>query len=147
MDAVTWQALTAVLTLLGAVLTVVLWRRRGTASGLRALAWTLLPAAAYLTGTLRLGWEVADAVVSWAVRFAFSPLVWLGIALAGVSAVLFVASGLLRRRAPRRTAARRTAARPTKAAERRPAAPDRPAIDSDDDLDDVEAILRKHGIT
>ena len=49
---------------------------------IRGLAITLLPAAAWLTGTLRLFTEIADAVTDWAVHLVFSPKVWLGVILA-----------------------------------------------------------------
>ncbi len=132
-DNVTWQALGLTLTVLGLVASFVLWRRRGAASGMRAAAWALLPLAAALTGTLRLGWEVADAVGDWALRLVFSPVVWLGIVLAGVSLVLFVVSGVLRRRTP--------APRAVDSGKGR-----QPAISGDDDMADIEALLKKHGI-
>jgi hypothetical protein len=153
LDYTTWQALGLTLTLLGLVLSAVVWRRKGATAGLRGVAWSLLPLAAALTGTLRLGWEVGDAVVDWAVRLVFSPVVWLGIVLAGVSVVLFVVTGFLRGRsaaaggqAPARgqvTAERSTA--PATAA-KRPAAGAGPAADVGLD-DDIEAILRRHGIS
>ena len=130
-DNATWQALGLTLTVLGLVLSVLLWRRRGAASGLRAAAWSLLPLAAGLTGTLRLLWEIADSVVTWATRLAFSPVVWIGIVLAAVSAVLFVVSGRLRRPTPSRKAV---------------SGPTRPTAAVDDDTADIEAILKKHGI-
>lgn len=145
-DASTWQAVGLTLTLVGLLVSVLLWKRRGPAAGLRGVAWSLLPAAAGLTGTLRLLWQIGDSVVSWAVRVVFSPVVWLGIALAGVSVVLFVVSGALRSRGVG-TAARGTErgtelpAKPSRDRARRPG----PAV-QDDDMDDIEAILRKHGI-
>ena len=78
-DSSTWQALGVTLTVVGLLVSVLLWRRRGPAAGLRGVAWSLLPAAAGLTGTLRLLWQVGDEVASWAVRLVFSPLVWAGI--------------------------------------------------------------------
>lgn len=149
MDNVSWLALAAALSLLGAVATVVLWRRRGAASGLRALAWTLLPGAAYLTGTLRLLGEVAGAVASWAAGLVFNPLMWLGISVAGVAVVLFGVSGSMRRRG---VGTRNPGAGGRRAVEQRKdggASP--PARSSgqepDDDMADIEAILRKHGIS
>jgi hypothetical protein len=133
-DNATWQALGLTLTVLGLVASFLLWRRRGAASGLRAAAWSLLPLAAGLTGTLRLLWDVADSVVTWATRLVFSPVVWLGIVLAAVSVVLFVLSGVLRRRTPSRRAV-------SGAPER-----GRPAVSGDDDMADIEALLKKHGI-
>ena len=97
-DAVTWQALGLLLTVVGLLVSAVVWARRGPAAGLRAVAWSLLPLAAGLTGTLRLLAEVAGAVTRWAARLVFSPLVWIGLAVALVAAVLFVVSGLMRRR-------------------------------------------------
>lgn len=152
-DSATWQILTLTLTLIGVVSTVLLWRLRGPASAVRGLAWTLVPAAAYLTGTLRLGWEIVDAVGSWAVRFAFSPFVWLGIALAGVSATLFVVAGQMRRRGvgtrgrPAKAKRARATSEDPQLPERRSNQPATPAVDSDDDMADIEAILRKHGIS
>ena len=139
-DAATWQALGLVLTLLGLGVSAVLWVRRGPASGLRGAAWSLLPLAAGLTGLLRLGWEITDSLARWATRLVFSPLVWLGIVVALVSGALFVVSGLLRRRGAARqpAAARPTAALPGKRSSRGA---------EQDDLADVEDILRKHGIT
>lgn len=139
MDNATWQALGLTLTLLGLVVSVLMWRRRGVATGLRALAWSLLPLAAAMTGTLRLGWEIADAAVSWAVRLVFSPIVWGGVILAGLSMVLFVVSGLVRRRSTPAVEKQRS---PGKAI-----APQagQPAV-ADEDMADIEAILKKHGI-
>ena len=149
-DATVWQALGVTMTAVGLLLSGLVWRRRGAASGLRGVAWSLLPLAAALMGLLRVVWEVADSVSSWAVRLVFSPVVWAGVVVAGVSVALFVVSGFLRRRAPRPTRAERKAAR----AGEQPAAVtgDRsrpgatPAV-KDDDMDDIEAILRKHGIS
>lgn len=149
LDYTTWQALGLTLTLLGLVLSALVWRRRGAAAGLRGVAWSLLPLAAALTGTLRLGWQVADAVVDWAVRLVFSPVVWLGIVLAGVSVVLFVVTGFLRGRAATAggkargqvTADRSTASAP---AGKRAGA----GTAAEEGLeDDIEAILRRHGIS
>src|SRR6476620_2464371 len=86
------------LTIVGLVLSMIVWRRRGPAAGLRGIAWALLPAAAGLTGTLRLVWDIGDSVVNWATRLVFSPVVWLGVVLAGVSAVRFGVSAAMRSR-------------------------------------------------
>ncbi len=145
-DDVTWQVLTVVLTAFGLVTSALLWRRRGPASGIRGVAWSLLPLAALLTGTWRLVWEIGDAVLSWAVRFAFSPVVWLGIAVAGVSAALFATSSVMRRRGlgmRGRGSAKRSAV--TTGAER-PAAEAPAKKSADDEMAEIEAILKKRGI-
>ena len=139
-DNATWQVFGLTLTVLLLVLSVVMWRRRGAASGLRTAAWALLPLAAALTGTLRLVWRIVNAVGDWAVRLVFSPTMWAGVVLAGVAVVLFVVSGFLRRRSP----SRRTA---VEAQGRRPVAGKSGAAPADDDMADIEAILKKHGIS
>jgi hypothetical protein len=150
LDTFTWQALTVALTLVGLVSSGLLWRRRGAVAGLRMLALSLLPAAAYLTGTLRLVWEIADAVVSWALRLTFSPAVWLGLVLAGVAVTLLVATSALRRRGAGRPdlphgddVTPALGRQPRRADVRRSA---RPAV-GEEDMADIEAILKKHGIS
>ena len=151
-DSSTWQAVGVTLSVVGLVLSALLWKRRGAATGLRAVAWSLLPAALGLTGTLRLVWQVGDLVVTWATRLVFSPVVWAGIVLAGVSVVLFGVSAAMRARG-RGGAAEDTgsakAVGPTGADRQLPAKRSsrkaKPAV-GDDDMDDIEAILRKHGI-
>ncbi|MEP7089501.1 MAG: hypothetical protein ABI776_05270 [Nocardioidaceae bacterium] len=144
-DATTWQALGATLTLVGVLLSVLLWRRRGPASGLRGIAWSLLPLAAGLTGTLRLLWDIGDSIVSWAVRLVFSPVVWIGIAVAGASLVLFAVSAAMRARGAGTTPAVKPGRADALPSERSRSKA-QPAV-QDNDMDDIEAILRKHGIS
>jgi hypothetical protein len=158
LDSTTWAALALVLALLGAALSWVAWRRRGLAAGLRALAWTLLPIAAWLTGTLKLAAGILDDVVNWAARLVFSPTVWLGVIVAGAAAALWVVSGLMRARGigvrgeAREVGSTRTkqvpagkqpAAAPKRAQK---SAPKRADKDDIDDMDEIEAILKRHGI-
>jgi hypothetical protein len=97
-DKIAWLPLCGGLTGLGLVLSYFAMRRRGIGSGLRWAAWSLLPIAAYLTGSIEMFWKMGVAVGDFAKGFAFSPRVWSGIALAGLAVVLFVVSGPLRRR-------------------------------------------------
>jgi hypothetical protein len=141
-DSAAWGALAFALSTLLGVVTFFRWRNRGLAAGLRGAAWTILPVAAWLTGVLELAFDVGDSVGHWAVHLVFSPVVWLGIVLGGVSVVLFGASALLdgrRRDAP-------PAALDASGKSRR-GRPDRQVTGTGDDLDDIEAILRKHGIS
>ena len=147
-DEVTWGALTLTLTAIGAVWTWFAFRRRGLASGLRGAAFTLLPPAAFLTGTLEMFTEIGGSVADWATHLVFSPVVWLGIVLAGVSVVLFGVSGAMRKRQLGSTekADRGEVAAPGSkgelgASKRK----GEPAID--DEMAEIEAILRKRGIT
>jgi hypothetical protein len=155
-DATTWQALGATLTVLGLLISVLLWRRRGPASGIRGVAWSLLPLAAGLTGTLRLLWQIGNNVVDWAVRLVFSPVVWAGVVLAGISIALFAVSAAMRARGLGATARPRPATAPGATPASSPASAQLPSRRSrkaaepavqDKDRDDIEAILRKHGIS
>ncbi len=98
-DNIAWLPLCAGLTGLGLVLSYLVMRRRGLGSGLRWAALSLLPLAAYLTGAIKMIWQMGVAIGDFAKGFVFSAQVWAGIAVAGLAVVLFVASGPLRRRA------------------------------------------------
>lgn len=158
MSEATWLALTVVLTLLGATWTIASWRRRGAGSATRAAGFTALVPAAYLTGTLELLGDIAVDVGDWARGLAFSPVVWAGVVLAGLGAVLIVLSGFVKDRggeAPRRRSVEPgsadVAGAPGAAApqelpgQKRTSQQGRPAID--DDLADIEEILRRRGIS
>jgi hypothetical protein len=173
-DKIAWLPLCGGLTGLGLVLSYLVMRRRGLGSGLRGAAWSLLPLAAYLTGAIEMFWRMGAAVGDFAKGFAFSLEVWSGIAVAGVAFVLFVASGPLRRRRVKDGQDRQAVGSASRAAKTTPAggrelatrpaaagatAPDtagrvpakvrkgKGAAGDDDDLGDVEDILRRHGIT
>jgi hypothetical protein len=168
-DQIVSLPLCAALTGLGLVLSYFVMRRRGLGAGLRGAAWSLLPLAAYLTGSVKMFWKMGVAIADFAKGFVFSTEVWSGIAVAGLAALLFVVSGPLRRRrgkrgqrgqdqqavgaATTRTAGREIAPR-TASVATTPSAQTpvktrkgKNAADDDDDLGDVEDILRRHGIT
>lgn len=138
----TWQALGLLLTLLGLGVSALVWSRRGAASGLRAVAWSLLPLAAGLAGVLRLFGEIVDAVLRWATRLVFSPVVWLGLVVAGVSLLLFMVSGALARRRPRSP----VTGQPAKAVGATGRPPARSSVAADE-FADIEELLRRRGIS
>lgn len=150
LDSTTWAALALMLTALGGALSWVAWRRRGLAAGLRGLAWTLVPVAAWLTGTLKLAANILNDVLDWAARLVFSPTVWLGLIVAGVVVALWLVSGLLRSRGigVRETgrAVRGSNEKQVPAATKSKPARRKPANDDLEDMDDIEAILKRHGI-
>jgi hypothetical protein len=100
-NSIAWLPLCAGLSGLGLVLSYLAGRKRGLRSFLRGAAWSLLPIAAYLTGSIEMFWKIGSAIGAFATAFVFSPRVWSGIAVAGLAAVLFVASGGRRRRRAR----------------------------------------------
>jgi len=109
-----------------AAVAVLAWRRGRRGTAVRWIGLSLLPWAAWLLGLVSLIARVSDAATDWARRFAFSPSAWVGVALAVVAMALVLLGGRLGTRA-------------------RPAPSRPPAADTGDD--DIEALLRKHGIS
>jgi hypothetical protein len=149
------------LTLLGLIGSWLAWRRRGAAAGVRGVAWSLLPVSLYLTGLLELVWDVVRSTVSWVTHLIFSPTVWAGVALFGVSVVLYVVSGVAKgRRAPEKAAKTKPTAAPGELTSTGPApasasAPAKPAKapkgakasqQESSEFDEIEDILKRHGI-
>jgi hypothetical protein len=146
----------------GLITSWLVWRKKGASSGMRGIAWSLIPLAAYLTNSVLLIGRIASAISRFAAAFVFSPKSWAGVIVLAVAVLLFLTSGglpLLNRRKARerRKATGRTAradgavgqgattpgSQPAVgAAPRRKA----PAADPDDDMSEVEAILRQRGI-
>jgi hypothetical protein len=151
---IAWFPLAGGLTLLGLILSWLAWRRRGAAAGLRGVAWSLLPLAAYLTGAIKMLWQMGTAIGDFASSFVFSPRVWAGVIVAGVAGVLFAVSGGLRRGRSKAKQVRDAtpaaasvpgSSAPTKAL--KPAkSPAKNKAADDDDLGEVADILRRHGI-
>jgi hypothetical protein len=148
------------LTLLGLIGSWAAWRRRGAAAGTRGVAWSLLPVSLYLTGLLELVWDVVRSSVSWVTHLIFSPTVWAGVALFGVSVVLYVVSGVARGRGGNRDKAQSKPASPAgeltatgpEPASAAPAKAAKPAKGSkakqqeSSEFDEIEDILKRHGI-
>jgi hypothetical protein len=145
-----------------------IWRKDGASRGIRAIAWSLLPLAAYLTGAVGLIGRLVNAVVIFAGSFVFSPKTYAGVIVVIVSAVLFLVSGGLplarerkarkRRKAERaeKAAAREAGREPsradTQAASRKAVEPSKPGrkaavpAGDDDDMSDIQNILKRRGI-
>jgi hypothetical protein len=175
-NSIAWLPLTAGLTAIGVILSYFAYRHRGLRSALRWAAVSLLPIAAYLTGSIEMFWKIGSAIGNFATAFVFSPVKWAGIGVAGLAVVLFLAGGGRERRKAARAA--RKAARDGQRAEagqsgaagslgaadatrtlpasrlpepvttsaKKPAKAGKTAAPADDDLKDIEEILRKRGI-
>jgi hypothetical protein len=96
--------------------------------------------------------QIVNAITHWATHLVFSPTVWLGIVLAGLSVFLFVLAGFLRRRGvgvpkskPPEGSVTGKAPRSRKAlpAAKAPAQP----LDDDGLDDEIAAILKRRGIS
>lgn len=163
-DQIAWLPLCAGVTGVGLVLSFLAMRRRGVVAGLRGVAWSLLPLAAYLTGALSTLWQIGTAIGGFLTGMVFNPMVWAGVAVTGLSVVLFLVTGVLRGRRRARSAAPETPAVGASAAPGRPVAsggaatqplPRRKAAPAakpaakpaaDDDFSDIEDILKRRGI-
>ncbi len=167
-NSIMWFPICAGLSGVGLVLSWFTWRRRGLRRGIRAVAWSLLPMALYLTGSILLVGRIGSAVVQFASSFVFSPKTWAGVILLCLSAVIFLTSGGVprlrrRKRADRKSngkdVGRKPEAAPVTASNNRAVAevgaapkqakPAKQGKGGDDDgLDpEVAAILRRHGIS
>jgi len=161
-----WFFLCGGLTAVGLIGSWFALRRRGPRAAARWLAWALLPIALYLLGILQVLWRFGVAIGDFFSGLAFSPKVWSGVVLVGISLVLFVVTGGLRGRSRRKQekaerdgqATRAlTAVPPTPASSAgtagRPKAAPVPAKRKgsapadDDDFGEVAAILKRHGIS
>ena len=164
-NSIAWFPVCVGLTGVGLVLSWFTWRRKGARRGIQAVAWSLLPLAAYLTGAILLIGRIGSAVVQFASSFVFSPKTWAGVVLFGLAALIFLTFGgvpLLsgKKRAKKKEVKRQSASGGPHAV----AAPDNRAVAQvgaaksgkrgksaappEDGLDDeVAEILRRRGIT
>ncbi|MGW9351971.1 hypothetical protein SAMN05421803_1442 [Nocardiopsis flavescens] len=154
------------LTLVGLVISLLVWRAKGPASGLRGVAWSLVPLAAGLLGLMNAVWQFVLSILGILLGLIFNPMVWAGVALAGLAVVLYVVSGFMMARgvgAQGRAKRSKAAEAPGGAAPGAPAAgpaaapkgqvggaaPQAGKKKQQDDLSDfgdIEDLLRKHGI-
>ena len=172
-NSIAWFPLCVGLTGVGLVLSWFTWRRRGLRRGIRAAAWSLLPLALYLTGSILLVGRIGSAVVQFASSFVFSPKTWAGVILLCLSAVIFLTSGGVPRlrmkkrggkggekseksekevgqktgAAPVTTAGNRTVAQVGAAPKQAKPAKQGKGGDGDSLDPEVAAILRRHGIS
>ena len=136
MDNAAWGALALALTVLTGVVTWTRARTRGPRTLVRGAGIALLPIAAYLTHTLKLIGRITSAIADWATGFVFSPVVWIGIIVAAVGALLIVGA----RWAPGRAKVVATTKQPKQAK-------GISATNSSAEDDELTALLRKHGIS
>lgn len=155
----TWLLpLCALLSLLGLVFTGISWRRGRRGRVVQGVALTLAPVGLYLSGLLRLLWDGFGAVLEWVGTTAFSSLVWVGLGLLGLCAVLWLIGAVVVRRAPARSTKSVTKSAPAVSTGRTPttrstptaapAAKGKAKINQpvDEDMAEIEALLKSRGI-
>jgi hypothetical protein len=146
MDDAAWGALALALTVLGGTYTWFVFRGRGFVAGLRGAGLTIIPVALWLTDTLQLVGHIGREIGDWVGNFAFSPAAWLGIILALVSVACFVTSGFLAERGL--GAAKGEATDTPKQLNKGKSGKKKPVLaDVDPEMAEIEALLRKRGIT
>lgn len=134
------------LTVLGLVLTVPVARRRGPRAAVRLAGWALVPTALWLTGLIRLLETLVETTVSFAVGLVFSPLVWAGVGLFALTAVLLVvAPRLPARPVPAQAGGTRASGEVTPGRGTAPSGGGTAQVDAE--LAEIEELLRRRGIT
>jgi hypothetical protein len=141
-DDVSWGALALSLTVLGGIYTWWALRHRGVTAAVRAAGITLLPLAAWMTGLLQVFGDVFDTFSNWFAHLIFSPKVWLGVIIFVVAFVLIGSANVVSRRIDPKPKKTRGADKPK--AVPATTTPD-PLID--DEMAEIQAILKKRGIT
>ncbi len=148
------------LSLLGLIAAILAGRRGRKGRAVQGVALALAPVALYFSGLLRLAWNGVVAVVDWASHVILSPLVWLGLSLLAVCVVLWVVGGVVARRTPKRSRKAETTAPtagrpgsasvvttgPTTSTSTSKKAARQPAPPVDDDMAEIEALLKSRGI-
>ena len=149
MDEAAWVALTLSLTVLGGIYTWFAFRSRGFVAGLRGVGFTIIPVALLLTDTLEMATKIGSAVGDWVGNFVFSPASWLGIILAAVSVTCFVVAGVISDRGVGAGESGASGEKPTrKELAKGKGTKKEPVLsDVDPEMAEIEALLRKRGIT
>jgi len=158
-----WLLLCGGLTAVGLIGSWFTLRRRGPRAAARVLAWALLPIALYLVGILQVLWRFGVAIGDFFSGLAFSPKVYIGLIIAGISVLLFFVTGGLRRRSMKQQEGEKKKKQDTDAGPGQlmpstattartqpvpaPAKRKKSAAAPDDDFDEVADILKRHGIS
>lgn len=147
------------LSLLGVIATGVAWRRGNKGRVVQGVGLALAPVALYLTGLLGLLWDGVAAIFRWAGGIVFSPPTWIGFSLLGLCIVLWVVGGVLAPRFARKSVEggksdRTVTSAGTKSVAQGPTAKGvpakgakgQPADPMDDEMAEIEALLKSRGI-
>lgn len=141
-----WLPWTIVLSGLGVFGVWLAIRAGDRSAAIRRAGWALLPWGLWCMGLIRFAVRVTDAIADWAAGFVFSPLSWLGVGMSA-AAVLMIGGGAFWSGFRSRRKAKKSGAVEGGAAKQVQAKPSkRKAAPADEDADDIEAILRRHGI-
>ena len=87
---VEWWPVAGVLTVIGLVLTVLLWRRRGPGAGMRMLGVSFLPGAIVLIGLQDVLKELWKSLARFVTNILFAPQIWVGLGMAAAGVVCLI---------------------------------------------------------
>lgn len=135
-----WLPWVVILSGLGVGAAWVAWRAGRRAAAVRRIGWATLPWAAWLLALFPLVTRVADAFAGWATRFVFNPTAWIGM-IVGVVGVAMIVAGT-----------RFGGTEPPVLSRLRRGGADRPAVqqsgaERDPEIDEIDAILKRRGIS
>lgn len=142
--------------LLGLVVAVIAFARGRRGRGLQGLGFAVGVVALYLTGLLRLVWDAVVALVRWATGNVFDLTAWIGFGMLVLAIVLWVVGGVVARRGRRQAKVAASEAKgapavgtgraPSRQPARQPAKGSGAAAPEDDDMAEIEALLKSRGI-
>lgn len=146
-----WLVACAGLSGVGVLLSILIWRRRGSASGLRLVSWSLLPIGLWLVGLLPIVVTFGARLFEWVTTSVFELRSWIGFAVIGLAVLLWILSGVMlgRRRAAVEAAENDEAVESGGGeSDKKQVAAGKTKSDagSDEDLGDIEDILKRRGI-
>ncbi len=130
-----WLPNALIMTALLGALAVWRWRSKGPLIGLRWVGVAMLPLALYSVGLFRLGWKVGLATSQFLTGFVFRPSVWIGLLLGIIAVVLIVLPSKV---AGRVGVDQGKSPKAVTASKKRSG--------DDDDMSEIEDILKKHGL-
>lgn len=140
-NTVVWLPNALVLTALLGAIAVWRWRAKGALVGVRWVGVALLPLALYGLGLFRLVWSVSLAVSRFGSGFAFRPSVWFGLILGVIAVAMIVVPPRLDRRLGG------SSNPPAKAVSgRKTPARGKQSAGVDDEMSEIQDILKKHGL-
>jgi hypothetical protein len=138
---VVWLPNALVMTAILAAVAVWRWRSKGPLIGLRWVGVAMLPLALYAIGLFQLAWRVGLAVSRFVTGFAFRPSVWFGLLMALIAVGLILLPGRLGDRLGG------TGKSPTRSGSTTGASRSRSGAGAgDEDMSEIEDILKKHGL-